>query len=515
MTLETISNEDPQQPPYPGAGTAAAPALRSGARATALTTAVSLVLVGGVVTAAVRGNSHSGSAEALAPASTFAFAQVDLSLADGQSNALSSFLGHFPDSPTHKGKGSIRDRVLRAMLRDSSDPHVDYDKDVKPWLGDHAAVAGWLDAAGKPQVEFLLQSKNDSEARTSLHRADSKLGIAFSHGYAVVGQTQQLADAAVKAAGKSSLASSAHFHSDISRLNGAQLISGWVDAAGALSAVRNAAGGADPFATLPRGLFGGQVLNQVKGRLVFGVHATKTYAEVAAQAIDAAPASTSGLSSEMLTGLPDATIGAAAIASPGKIVSTGWSALSGMFGAMSSPKCPPNSVGCPPVSPPSASSIADQVEQATGLRLPGDVQTLLGSAMVIAYGGLQPQGLPKVALVTRPTNIATARALAEHARDVIARNAPLQLSVGARGSDLVVATSDAYRDVVAAGGHLGGQPGFTEAMGRLPSQIGFAAYVNLGDIVPLFSHGQRDLDRLAGFGMWASSDKFQVRLVVH
>src|SRR3954466_7209380 len=134
MTLETISDDDPQRPSFPGAGTLVAPSLRSGARATALTTAVSLVLVGGVVTAAVRGTGHGGSAEALAPASTFAFAQVDLSLADGQSGALSSFLGHFPDSPTHKGKGSIRDRVLRAMLRDSSDPHVDYDKDVKPWL---------------------------------------------------------------------------------------------------------------------------------------------------------------------------------------------------------------------------------------------------------------------------------------------------------------------------------------------------------------------------------------------
>src|SRR3954468_3685749 len=194
MTLETISNEDPGQRPVAGPAAAPEAPLRSGARATALTTAVSLVLVGGVVTAAVRGTGHGSSPETLAPASTFAFAQVDLSLADGQSGALSSFLGHFPDSPTHKGKGSIRDRVLRAMLRDSSDPHVDYDKDVKPWLGDHPAVAGWLDSAGKPQVEFLLQSKNNGSARASLHRADAKLGVAFSHGYAVVAATQALSD---------------------------------------------------------------------------------------------------------------------------------------------------------------------------------------------------------------------------------------------------------------------------------------------------------------------------------
>ena len=51
---ETISSEDPAggTPFAPGPGTERP--LRSGAAATALTTAVSLVLAGGVVTAAVR-----------------------------------------------------------------------------------------------------------------------------------------------------------------------------------------------------------------------------------------------------------------------------------------------------------------------------------------------------------------------------------------------------------------------------------------------------------------------------
>src|SRR5206468_915277 len=118
-------------------------------------------------------------------------------------------------------------------------------------------------------------------------------------------------------------------------------------------------------------------------------------------------------------------------------------------------------------------------------------------------------------LVTTPANLAAARALAEHSRDVIGRTTPLQLSVGARGSNLVLATSDDYRSAVEAGGHLGSQSGFTQAMGSVPDKVSFAAYVNLADIVPLFSHGQRDLDRLAGLGIWASSDKFQLRLVVH
>jgi len=535
MTLETISNEDPGQRPVAGPSAPTEPQLRSGARATALTTAVSLVLVGGVVTAAVRGTGHSSTAETLAPASAFAFAQVDLSLADGQSSALSSLLGRFPDSPTHKGKGSLRDRVLRAMLRDSSDPHVDYDKDVKPWLGDHAAVAAWLDSSGKPQVEFMLQSKNDGAARASLHRANAKLGVAFSHGYAVMAATQALSDAAVAAARKSSLSNTGHFHSDVSRLTGPQLISGWVDVAAAAQAVRKAGGAANPLGTLPPSLFGGaRTLDQVKGRAVFGVRATKTYAEIVAQSIDSSSSAAGPVSSDMLKQLPDATIGGAEIASPGKIVRAGWGIVSGLFGMRESAMASGtvtlggsgssngSSVTINPTVPaivgrpaPRPLSPIDQIEKATGLRMPGDAETLLGSAMVVAYGGLQGQGLPKVAVVTRPANLATARALAEHSRDVIARNAPVQLSVGARGSDLVLASTDDYRRAVETGGRLGTQPGFTEAMGDVPDRVTFAAYANLAVIVPLLSHGQRDLDRLAGLGIWASSDKFQLRVVVH
>jgi len=522
MTLETISNDDPERPPFTGSAPAGGPPLRSGARATALTTAVSLVLVGGVVTAAVRGSGHDSTAETLAPAASFAFAQVDLSLADGQSGALSSFLGHFPDSPTHKGSGSIRDRVLRGMLRDSSDPHVDYDKDVKPWLGDHAAVAAFVDANGKPQAEFMLQSKNDTAARRSLHRADPKLGVAFSHGYAVISETQAAADAALNAAHKSSLAAAPHFHSDLSRLTGPQLISGWVDVAAAAQAARKAGGGANPLGTLPGGMFGGaKTLDQLKGRAVFGVRATNSYAEVVAQSIDAAPSSAGGVSSDPLTQLPDATIAGAEIASPGMIVAAGWGVVSGLFGAVSSSASATLAIGgnaSGPLTisrPPRPISPIDQVEKATGLRMPGDAETLLGSAMVLAYGGLAGQGLPKVALITTPANLAAARALAEHSRDVIGRTTPLQLSVGARGSNLVLATSDDYRGVIEAGGHLGSQSGFTQAMGSVPDKVSFAAYVNLADIVPLFSHGQRDLDRLAGLGIWASSEKFQLRLVVH
>jgi hypothetical protein len=517
MTSDTISNEDPGRGPAFGASRGAGAPLRSGARATALTTALSLVLVGGVVTAAVRNAGRNTSAEALAPASTFAYAAVDLSLAAGQSSALSSFLAHFPDAPTKSGHGSLRDRVLRAMLRDSSDPHVDYDKDVKPWLGDHAAVAGWTDATGKPQAEFLLQSTDDKAARASLHRVAPTLGVTFSNGYAVLAQDQHLADAAVAAAHKASLSGDANFHHDLGKLSGPQVITGWVDVSRVGTAIRSQTKGLDPFAMLPGGLAAGRSLDQLKGRAVIGVHVTKTYAELVAQTIGGASSKTAATAStDMLTRLPDATIGAAEIAGPGKIVAAAWGFLSMILGArqeFSSTTTP--IIGGQPAKAPSP---VQQIEQATGLKLPGDAVTLLGSAMVVSYGGLHGQGLPNIALVTRPADLSAARALAEHSRGVIEGNTGLGLAVGTTGSDLVVASDSAYAGLVETGGRLGSQARFTQAMGDLPDQVEFAAYVDLADVLPLIAHGQPDVDHLDAVGMWTGrvggEDRIQFRLVV-
>src|SRR3954471_25044456 len=123
----------------------AAPA--RGARLTALSTALALVLTGGVVTAAWRAFEPQHSPESLIPASAFAVATAELSMPDGQADALMSFSDHFLGSPTYHGDGSSVDRLLRAIFRQSSDPHLDYDHDVKPWLGDHVAIAGWADKA--------------------------------------------------------------------------------------------------------------------------------------------------------------------------------------------------------------------------------------------------------------------------------------------------------------------------------------------------------------------------------
>ena len=214
-----------------------------GAKLTALSTALALVLAGGVVTAAWRSFQSHDAPTKLLPASTFAVGTLDLSLR-GHDDALSSFADHFPSSPTHHGDGSAVDRLLRAIFRGSSDPRINYDDDIKPWLGDRVAIAGWMDKAGKPQMEGLIESTDDGAARKELAKLikDGDGAFSFADGYAVLGNTPAAVQESIDAAHKSSLADSATYGADIDALPGEPALTGWLDGPAARKALEAALG---------------------------------------------------------------------------------------------------------------------------------------------------------------------------------------------------------------------------------------------------------------------------------
>src|SRR3954451_9417379 len=220
------------------------PAVTRGAKLTALTTALAVVLTGGIVTAAWRAFQPHHAPESLVPSTAFAVGTLDLSLPGGQSDALAAFADHFPGSPTHHGDGSAVDRLLRAIFRGSSDPHLDYDRDVKPWLGDHVALAGWTDKDGKPQMEAVIESTDDGAARTELtklfHGGDG--AVRFADGFAVVGQDDATARAAIDAAHHSSLADNATYVADIDALPGGPALTAWMDGPAVRKAIESALG---------------------------------------------------------------------------------------------------------------------------------------------------------------------------------------------------------------------------------------------------------------------------------
>jgi len=494
---DTISSDDSLQGPPPEPSPRREP-FGPAARAAALATAALLVAVGGVVTAAIRAASSSTTADDLVPASAFAYAQLDLDPGNAQTSALRTFLNHFPGSPS-RSSASLRDALLGAFMKDSSDPHVDYTKDVKPWLGDKAAVAGWLDSSGHPQVEYLLQSTNDAAARRSLHQAVPQAGLDFRDGYAILASSQSIADAAVTSSRRSSLGHNTTYRADVGALGGGQIVVGWADAHGIVTALKTIPQFRQFLAFPGASTLGLSALETTKGRVVLGAHAADNYVELDVRQKGISSASTSKpTTSALLSGLPTGTLAAAEIGDPSGIVTRTITALRTLM---------PASGTTDPLA---------AIQHATGLSLPGDATTLFGSGLVVSYGGLVG-GLPNIGVRSKPADLAAAEQVAHRVSSVLESNAGPPLSVSSSGGDLVVATSPDYADAVAHRSGLGNDAKFKAAMGAVPDNVTFAVYVDLGDILPLFVHGNAVAEHFDSVGLWASHDGdvdlLQLRLV--
>jgi hypothetical protein len=563
-STDTISSGDePQRAPrYARPGPAAPP---PGARTTALTAALSLVLAGGVATAAYRTSTDATDPTTMIPASAFAVATLDLG---APGDALGEFAEHFSDAKVTDGEGSAVEQLLRGMFRDTEDPHVDYDKDLAPWLGDHLAVAGWLDEDGQPRVEWLVESTNDTSAREHLETLlPEGQGLLFDSGYAVISSSREQASAALRAAERSSLADTATYAADVTALPNDEALVGWFDGAGAKKALAAAMGGmgspAELFGDTPFMAFGGNPFQQ---RVALGLHVTDDYVQADMRTYNASAASAAP--SSLVTELPGGTIGAAAFAGADKFVdamfgmmrefagigmgSTDCSGFgsSGSFDSMPVPPLAEIPQGTPnrrelmraqrramrqyvkqleerPSSPLpldcGASEPVDpmtELETMTGLSLPGDAKTLLGDQLVVAFGGINVSGPPDVALRSHPIDVDEAERIGIKLAAAVGTAAGFDLFVEQAGSDLVLATSAAYAKRVAAQGTPGEDDAFVAAMGEVPEEISSAAFVDLTRIWPLVAAEGEDVEEAAhlhSFGMWTANDGAvqvaQVRLV--
>ena len=537
---------------------------RRGTKATALTAAALLVGTAGVATALFRSSSSDRDPATLIPADAFAVASADLSLPGGQADALDTLLGRFPGLHL-TGGGSIQDRILRTMLH-GAQPTINYDADVKPWLGDHVAIAGWTDN-GKPEMEVLLQSTDDSSARQ--HLTDLAKGHAFVEmhdGYAVLANTQQAVDDAVAAADHSSLHDSGTYDADINALPGDQALTGWVDGPSAKDALASVipgglsgAGGLSPF-----GIAGVGASDMFKARLAIGVHVTDTIAEVDARSVGGT--STSSAPATMLTGLPTGTIGAFELANPGALVD-GVTPLIKIFGSFRSSfaSCASFGVGVAPAVPsptavpglapknlrrqleatvpkniphrqavirrllrqekngftsngfqspdtctsktPAPVDPLTQIQKAIGITFPDDVKTILGQRAVVAFGGLELAGVPDIAIRTHPSDLSSAQSLANTLSSKLASSSPVHLDVSTVDGDLVLATSSSYGQDIAKGGDLGGQDATKTALGAMPAAVDVAGYVDLSRIWPLIGHNvPADAQHVHAVGFWSATD---------
>ncbi|QWC85600.1 DUF3352 domain-containing protein [Nocardioidaceae bacterium] len=216
---------------YEGPADEAAPTDRGTGRRTAFLVAgaLALVLVGGAVALGLRFLGGGGTQPAaVVPDDAIAYVGIDFDPPAGQKIEAYRFLRAFPDlrERAPEDQEDLRQFLIELALDEAPECDLTWADDFEPWLGDRAAIV-LRPGEEEPQVLGTVQVTDEQGARETAAALDAcgsgagaePTGIAFADGYAILAETQAIADGAVAAAGQRSLEDLAEFD-EITALSG-------------------------------------------------------------------------------------------------------------------------------------------------------------------------------------------------------------------------------------------------------------------------------------------------------
>lgn len=174
--------------------------------------AAAVVLVAGGGYAAWQAFSGSGPRPAdVLPRDTFALVSIDLDPSGGQKVEALRTLRKFPALREQGGLGEDGDpvrAVFEQVQQEGGCPGLDYAKDVKPWIGQRAALGG-VTLDGEPVPVGVLQVTDPEQARGGAEKllgcaeAEEAAAFTLTDDYLVVSDTRAHAEA-IRAAGEES-----------------------------------------------------------------------------------------------------------------------------------------------------------------------------------------------------------------------------------------------------------------------------------------------------------------------
>lgn len=446
---------------------------------------VTAVLVAGIGTAVAVGSAIGGGQqpEDVLPKNAIALAKVDLAPPLGQRKAVYDLSRKF-DGIEVKSVESVKDDLLEPLLE--SDGTLDYDKDVKPWLGDRVGIAAVRDdSADRVAPVAAIQYTDKDKATRALKEAqkdDDELFFAFSGDYVIVADTQREADRSAKA--DDHLADNETFSSAIDALEGDQIVTGWVDVKGV-------------YGVLPA-----EQRDQLKldadpsGSFVIGAHADSSYVEVVGKAVDVrdslkqygAGTFGNGKGHNLLATMPVESTFAFELTGLGESLTKAYGSLQKeeWFGQ------------------------ANEQAQQFGLTLPDDLRTVFGTDLGVGvFGNLNEN--PRVVghvLTEKPDEAIKILTKIPTPEDT----PPFALE--AEGSNSYFVGTDAGAIALARRGTLGDSAPFKRALPDA-KDAGFAAYVSIGRAAQLAGDDLPAwVSRLEAFGMTANgaTGEFRMRL---
>jgi hypothetical protein len=341
-------------------------------------TAVATAAVGGAaVLAAVALSGGGPQPEDVLPSGAIGFAKVDLDPSASQKLNVFALSRKFPDAADElTSEDSLRDDVLRLAFEESE--LLDYDADVKPWIGDRVGVAVLPSGGDEPNVVAAVAYTDREKAEAGLRKAQQEVGeeepleYAFVDDYVLLGDDAAVVRAAADA--EEHLADDEAFGDGMDSLDGDQIVTSWVDLGRLWDALPDEVREQAASSSGSEGL-------ELSGHVVLGVRAEKDAVELVAKAVDVETGleSQDALVAQEGTGLagrlPRQAIVALSVSGLGKGLAEGYEDIV---------------AGLEDLAP----DLEAQAEE-LGFDLPGDLETVLGDETALALWGDddEPQGL--------------------------------------------------------------------------------------------------------------------------
>lgn len=346
-------------------------------------------------------------AAGITPASALGFLSVSLDPSIEQKRNMIGIARKFPQAEVKDDFDETKDELLADILREAD---LDYEEDVKPWLGSELALAV-LPGGGAPQplVAVLIEQDDADAARAAMEKAskqaetdgDGPITFEIVDDFVVATQVadaavaQQTVEAFTAQAEKDEgdLSSSREFSELVDELHGDRLLLGWMDTKEALAEVSRIIG---------PGEFPIEGIMKYVSTAAFDVHAARN-----AAVLEVVTRSTSDgkTGKPVLTdGLPAESFGAFTFFDVAAVVRDGLGLLGGMQG-----------------------DILATIRQETGIDLEADLLSWMDGEAVVVAEPAAGSPIPQFALVVEPTDRAAAEAAIPKIRQALGRNAGIAL----------------------------------------------------------------------------------------
>jgi hypothetical protein len=447
------------------------------------------------------------------PGNAIAYARIDLNPSAGQKVAAVRFMLKFPSAKEKIGltsdKDDLRQKLFDLIKKDSGNElaDVDFDKDIKPWLGDRAGAAAVPGKdGGEPDAIVAVEVKNEDKANAGLDKLfakedkanagldklfakeDKKPGRVFTDGYVLLSADQATVDAAVATSKDSPLSGNATFKADMDALGEQGFVSLWADLKGLA-------------ALAPKEIASQTTLSE--GSAAAALRFDSQYVELKGIARgDKSIKVNSANAGDQIAKLPDSTAGALTLSDGANLVDTVWKQLEKSGASLNLPE------------------LTKGFSEEYGLVLPDDLKPLLGKNLSIAVDKDSSNG-PKIAARIE-TDPAKAETVVDKVTSLIRAHSPMgEVPIKKAKDDktLVIATDQAYADQVLKGGNLGQSESFKQAVPDTSGAV-LVGFVDFAAIGALNEEIGRDKDyaalRSAGLTSRVTGDgqgEFTLRVV--